>query len=106
MGKTIGNKGDVLKYDERHIGSDGHYKDGQHIIDGLVRHPNKKKKHFMTKEFNEIGCIKDWRNRFDEEHCKSSRMHSFKSAQNGSRRAKMKQETDNIINDAINDTED
>ena len=75
------------------------------ISQRLTRHPNKKKKtHSLGREFsqNSLSGTRYWRNRFCEEHDKSSRMHLVKRELTQIRRRRMKEEVRDIINEELN----
>lgn len=69
-----------------------------------VRHPNKKhKKGSLTKEFHTVG-VQDpskWKNRFGEEHDKSSRSHLIRNIMKHKRRHKLKELAKKIIEEAL-----
>ena len=69
-----------------------------------VRHPNKKhKKGSLTKEFHTVG-VEDpskWKNRFGEEHDKSSRSHLICNIMKHKRRHKLKELAKKIIEEEL-----
>jgi len=65
-----------------------------------TRHPNKKRHSVLNKEFSKFGIrkTKNYRNPYGEVDYRSFRLRLNKSTANGKRRAKLKEETYELIN--------
>lgn len=77
----------------------------EHPHEKCVRHPNKKKKNnSLGREFTTtcISGTRYWRNRYGEECDKSSSMHFIKRELTQKRRNRLKNQTKEIIDDALN----
>ena len=74
----------------------------------LTRHPNKRKKRgSLNREFKNVGMSSPsyWKNRFGEEHDKSSRMRLIKREMTQTRRHRMKHDAEEEIERSLNEHE-
>ena len=104
-GKEI-ESGEIISYDP----SFTTYGDNEYTIinDTSVRHPNKRKKRgSLGREFTkaDISGTRYWRNRYGEANQKSSRGRLIKREQNQIRRQRMKEDTNKLIENSLEDYE-
>lgn len=104
--KTITGKviepGEVIDYDYSYT-TDGPHNNTQHTT---VRHPNsRKRKSSLGREFTKVGMTgtRYWRNRFCEEDGKLSRCRLVKHQMTHTRRHRLKNDTQEIIDNALNE---
>lgn len=100
-GKEI-KPGEVTNYDP----SFTTYGDNEYTIshNTACRHPNKRKKRgSLGREFTKMGMsgTRYWRNRFGEEDGKSSRCRLIKRKMTQTRRHRIKNETERMINEVL-----
>lgn len=82
--------------------------DNEDISRKCSRHPNKhKKRGSLSREFTKLGMsgTRYWRNRFGEVYDKSSRLRLVKREMNQTRRHRLKNEAQEIINKEILENE-
>jgi len=99
--KTI-EPGEEYDYDISHTTTN----DWINRFNKCSRHPNKRKKRgSLGREFTKLGMTgtQYWRNRFGEEDNKSSRCRLVKHQMNQTRRHRIKNETQEIINNSLNE---
>lgn len=80
------------------------FNDNTNLWSKLTRHPNKKrKKGSLDREFKTVGMTSPskWKNRFGEEHDKSSRMRLIKREMTQKRRHKLKNQANKIIEESL-----
>ena len=98
-GKKI-KAGEIIDYDYSYT-THGDHNNAQYTT---VRHPNSRKKRgSLGREFTKVGMTgtRYWRNRFGEEHDKSSRCRLVKHQMTHTRRHRLKNEAEKIINEAL-----
>lgn len=127
MGKTYNSKHDFLKKFDNYEFPNGYNGNGYHLEAGKVtdydysftthrsdnnaqiettRHPNKhKKRGSLGREFTKTGMsgTRYWRNRFGEESDKSSRNRLVRREMSHTRRHRLKNDAEEIINNALNE---
>ena len=88
--------GDEYEVDPSH----STFNDNSNPWKSLTRHPNKRKKRgSLNREFKNVGMSSPsyWKNRFGEEHDKSSRMRLIKREMTQTRRHRMKHDAEEEI---------
>jgi len=82
------------------------FNDNEDRLRKCSRHPNKRKKcGSLGREFTMLGMsgTRYWRNRFGEVYDKSSRNHLIKREMNQTRRHRLKNDAQEIINNSLNE---